>query len=237
MVAEQPEIILVGVVHGDPEGYDKLIKFFHRVRPRIISVEISEYSWRYRRSQKAQWQKRFQHSRQSLPPQQRHHLALHKLAAQIALPFEARTAEDFAQQHGVSWQAVDINGIAREHLPRYGEELLSPDNLRNLVLTQDGAWGEYIRQEYRRARRVLQTGRGSGMVMTTGAVSPQAGMREKVLAHRVAQLAKQWLRVVHVGGWEHLIRSGPRKTMADFLSVWRPQRVLLGSEFWDETRQ
>jgi hypothetical protein len=237
MEAEQPEIILVGVVHGDPEGYGKLIKFFHRVRPRIISVEISEYSWHYRQSQKAHWQQRFQHSRQSLPPQQRHHLALHKLAAQIALPFEARTAEDYAQQHGVSWQAVDINAIAREHLPRFGEELLSPDNLRNLVLTQDAVWGEYIRQEYRRARRVLQTGRGSGMVMTTGAVPPQAGMREKVLAHRVAQLAKHWLRVVHVGGWEHLIRSGPRKTMADFLSVWRPKRVLLGSEFWDETRQ
>jgi hypothetical protein len=227
MEAEQPEIILVGVVHGDPEGYDKLIKFFHRVRPRVISVEISKYSWRYRRNQKAQWQQRFQLSRQSLPPQQRQHLALHKLAAQIALPFEARAAEDYAQQHGVSWQAVDINALAREHLPRYGEELLSPVNLRNLALTPDAAWGEYIRQEYRRARLVLQTGRSSVMVMTTGAVPPQAGMREKVLAHRVDRLAKQWLRVVHVGGWEHLIKSGPRTTMADFLAVWRPQVLLL----------
>jgi hypothetical protein len=227
MAVEQPEIILVGVVHGDPEGYDKLIKFFHRVRPRVISVEISKYSWRYRRNQKAQWQQRFQHSRQYLPLQQRHHLALHKLAAQIALPFEARAAEGYAQQHGVSWQAVDINAIAREHLPRYDEELLSPDNLRKLALTPDAAWGEYIRLEYRRARLVLQTGRSSVMVMTTGAVPPQAGMREKVLAHRVDRLAKQWLRVVHVGGWEHLIRSGPRKTMADFLAVWRPQGLLL----------
>ncbi len=61
------------------------------------------------------------------------------------------------------WQAVDINALAREHLPRYGEELLSPDNLRNLALTPDADWGEYIRQEYRRARRALQTGRGSGI--------------------------------------------------------------------------
>ncbi len=36
-------------------------------------------------------------------------------------------------------------------------------------------------------------------------------MREKVLAHRVGRLAKQWLRVVHVGGWEHLITVGPEK--------------------------
>ncbi len=88
----------MGVVHGDPEGYDKLMRVFDRVRPRIISVEISEYSWRYRRSQEARWQRQFQLGLQSLPRQQRNHLALHKVAAQIACPFEARAAEDYAQQ-------------------------------------------------------------------------------------------------------------------------------------------
>jgi hypothetical protein len=225
--AEGPEIILVGVVHGDPGGYDKLINLFDRVRPRVISVEISEYSWRYRRSREAWWQRRFQQSLQSLPPDQRKHLALKKVAAQIAPPFEARAAEDYAQQHGVAWQAVDIKAIAREHLARYGEELLSPDNLGNLVLTPDGDWGEYIRQEYRRARRVLQTGPGGGFGWADTVVSPQAAKREKVLAVRVRRLAKQWLRVVHVGGWEHLTRLGPRKTMADYLAAWSPQLLLL----------
>ena len=224
---EQPEIILVGVVHGDPEGYDKLIKFFNRVRPRFISVEISEYSRRYRRSREAQWRRRFQLSRQALPPQQRQHLALQKVAAQIAYPFEARATEDYARRHGVAWQAVDINSVARKHLPRYEAELLRVDNLRCLALTPDADWGEYIRQEYRRARRTLETGRGSGIYPAVTAESARTTMREKVLAHRVGRLAKYWLRVVHVGGWEHLTISGPGKTMAGFLAAWRPQRLLL----------
>jgi hypothetical protein len=225
--AAVPEIILVGVVHGDPEGYDKLTKFFHRVRPRVISVEISEFSWRYRRRRMTRWQRQFQLNMEFLAKEQCHHLALQKVAAQIAYPFEVRAAEDYARKHGVAWQAVDISSVAREHLPRYGAELLQEDNLRNLVLTPDGDWGEQVRQQYQRARRALVKGRGSWHSTWAGVKSPQTSMREKVLAHRVARVAKQWLQVVHVGGWEHLVISGPWKTMADFLAVWRPQRVLL----------
>lgn len=221
------EIILVGVVHGDPAGYDKLKRFFQQLRPRVISVEISEYSWRYRRRRTAGWLRQFRLNREFLAKEQRRHLALEKVAAQIAYPFEVRAAEDYAQENGVAWQAVDISSVSREHLPRYDAELLGLDNLRNLVLTPDGDWGEHIHQEYQRARRLLATGRGSWPDIRSGALAPQASMREKVLAHRVVRLAKQWLRVVHVGGWEHLVTAAPGKTMADFLAVWRPQRVLL----------
>lgn len=224
---ERLEIFLVGVVHGDPEGYDKARRLLDRVRPQTISVEISEYSRRFRCCREARWQRQFQLGLQSLPRQQRNHLSLHKVAAQIACPFEVRAAEDYAQEHGVGWQAVDINALSREHLPRYGEELLSPNNLRNLALTPDADWGEYIRQEYRRARIALQTGQGRGMVIPDTEVASQAAMREKVLAQRVRRLAQKWLRLVHLGGWEHLITYGPRKTMADFLSAWRPKRLLL----------
>lgn len=224
---ERAGILLVGVVHGDPGGYEKILRLFERVRPRAISVEISEYSWRYRRSREIQWQRQFQLSRQSLPEEQRRHVALERVAAQIACPFEVRAAEEYARGHGVGWQAVDLNSLAREHLPRYEAELLSQENLGSLVLTPDGDWGEHIRQEYQRARVALQTGRSSMFDILGGAQSPQVSLREKVLAYRVARLAKQRLRVVHVSGWEHLVMSGPRKTMADFLAGMRPRRVLL----------
>jgi hypothetical protein len=226
-VTGRSEIFLVGVVHGDPDGYDKLLRLLQRLRPRIISVEISEYSWRCRRRQEARWQRQFQRGLRSLPPEQRKHVALLKVAAQIDCPFEVRAAEDYGRRWGVAWQAVDINSLAREHLPRYAGELLSPDNLRNLVLTPDADWGEYIRQEYRRARRALQAGQIGVDGLAARAGFPAAAMREKVLAHRVRRLARKWPRVVHLGGWEHLITSGPNKTMADFLTAWRPQRLLL----------
>jgi len=58
-------------------------------------------------------------------------------------------------------------------------------------------------------------------------MTPQTTLREKVLAHRVARLAREWPKIVHVGGWEHLLRSEERWTMADFLAHWRPQILLL----------
>lgn len=225
--AVSPEIWLVGVVHGDPDGYDKILRVLHLARPHIISVEISEFSRRCRRRQEARWQRQFKLSLQSLPPQHRNHLALHKVAAQIACPCEVKAAEAYGRHHGVAWQAVDLNALSREHLPRYSAELLHPDNLANLILTPDADWGKYIQQEYRRARRVLQTGPGRGLGPAAMASSPQAAMREKVLAHRVLRLAKKWSRIVHVGGWEHLRTSGPGKTMADFLLAWSPERLLL----------
>jgi hypothetical protein len=232
------EIILAGVVHGDPKGYDKLTRLFQRSKPRLISVEISEYSWRYRRRRQARWQRQFQLACQALPPEMRRHLALQKVAAQIAYPFEVTAAEDYAREHGAAWRAVDLNRIAREHLPRYETELLHPENLRRLVLTEDGDWQEYIRQEYRRARRGLQAGRDREFKPKGCALLPQRTLREKVLARRVARLAKAWSKIVHVGGWEHLIRSeentnlisvpqSSTKTMADFLAVLRPEIVLL----------
>jgi hypothetical protein len=222
--AVYPQIVLVGVVHGDPGGYDKLRRLLARLRPRFISVEISEYSWRYRRSREARWQRQLQVGRQALPEGKRTHLSLDRVAAQIAYPFEVKAVEDYARSHGAGWLAVDLNSPAREHLPRYGAELLHPGNLQHLVLTPDGDLGEYIRQEYQRARRGLLDGQGRAAVTWE---APQARLREKVLAHRVARLAKQWLHVVHVGGWEHLVRWGRRKSLADYLAAWRPQRLLL----------
>ncbi len=222
-----PKIILVGVVHGDPEGYDKLKKLLESTGPRLISVEISEYSRRYRRRWQVRWQRQFQLACQALPPELRRHLAFQKVAAQISYPFEVKAAEDYAREHGSAWRAVDLEGIAREHLPRYEAELLSPENLRHLILTEDGDWQEHIKQEYQRARRVLQAGRDREIRPKGSVLPPQITLREKVLARRVARLAKEWSKIVHVGGWEHLRRSEANQTMADFLAVLRPVRVLL----------
>lgn len=225
--AGYPDITLVGVVHGDPEGYDKLKELFRRLRPLGISVEISEYSRRYRRHHQAQWQRQFESARQVLPPEVRNHLALQKLAAQIAFPFEAKAAAAYAREHGLTWRAIDLNSIAREHLPCYATQLLSPDNLRQLITTPDGDWQDYIRREYCRARRISPACQALTLHPAGMASAPQATLREKVLAHRVVLLAKEWSKIVHVGGWEHMLRSGESRTMADFLAPWRPEVILL----------
>ncbi len=131
-----------------------------------------------------------------------------------------------------TWRAIDLNNIAREHLPHYETELLSPDNLRRLITTPDGDWRDYIRREYCRARRILPAGQAMTLHPAGMAPAPQTTLREKVLAHRVAQLAQEWANIVHVGGWEHMLRSGESRTMADHLAPWRPQIFLL-DDAWE----
>jgi len=221
------EIFLVGVVHGDPEGYEKVLRLLETIRPQAVSVEISAYSWNYRQRREVSWQGRFHQGLRSLPRRQREHPALRPVAAQLAMPFEVRAAAAYARQCGITWEAVDINAIAREHLPLYGKDLLSPKNLAYLASTPEADWKEAIRGQYQRARRAMDA-RGAGEKgLAVTAASPQATMREKVLARRIRSLAKKCRRVVHLGGWEHCLTGRPQKTMADFLTACRPRRLLL----------
>ncbi|AEB08599.1 hypothetical protein [Desulfobacca acetoxidans] len=223
----QPEIFLVGVVHGDPEGHDKALELLAKVRPRVISVEISDFSLLYRWRYQSRWHLRFQDLLKTLTPAEQRHPALKKVAAQIDYPFEVQAAQDYAGQHGIPWQAVDLNCIAREHLPRYRRELLTLDNLRNLTLTADGDWRQYILREYKRARRAIY---GRPMITPTALFSkpsPQAAMREKIMARRIKRLACTYNRLVHLGGWEHLAPRPERDSLADWLASGRPRIVLL----------
>ncbi|MGQ9920917.1 MAG: hypothetical protein ACUVRZ_06260 [Desulfobacca sp.] len=222
----RPEIILVGVVHGDPEGYTRTLSLLASYRPRVVSVEISDYSWRYRRRHANRWQQQLQAGLAALTAADRRHLALARLAAQIALPFEVRAARVFSRRYGRPWQAVDIAAFAREHLPTYSRELLQPANLRQLLTTPDGDFRAAVRQEYERARRLVNSP-SPVRPLRLLTVAAQTTMREKVLASRVGRLARRWGRVVHLGGWEHLVRTDQHLTMADFLAPWQPQRLIL----------
>lgn len=222
----RPELILVGVVHGDPEGYDKAVALLSRLQPRLVSVEISEYSWRHRQLREPAWQSQFQAALAKLPPQQRQHLALQRLVAQITMPFEVRAAADYGQRFGFAWRAIDINAIAREHLPRYSQELLQPDNLCKLLTTPDGDFQAAVAAEYERAARLITTPRDIGPLQLR-ALGPQATMREKVLAGRLTRLVRSWSKVVHLGGWEHLIRTAKNQTLADLLDPLQPKRLIL----------
>lgn len=226
------EILLVGVVHGDPEGYTKAMALLEQWQPRAVSVEISAYSWQYRRRWTRRWQAQFQRWLAACPPAQRHHLALQRVQAQISMPFEVRAAVAYTQRHGLCWQPIDSNALARDHLPLYSRELLAPDNLRQLLTTPDGDFPTLIHQEYVRAASYLQ-GRRPGPQQPVIPLDPRRTLREKMMAHRLRRLARRWTRVLHLGGWEHLVYTGHNLTLADFLAPCQPQPLLLTSDGGD----
>lgn len=220
------EIFLLGVVHGDPWGYERAWTLLNRLQPRIITVEISRYSLVYRRRHTEAWLRQFAAACEQLPADMRRHLALQRLAAQISWPFEARVAAAYAQAAGIPWEPVDLNLIARRHLPLYSRELLTPANLQALLQSPDGNWLADIRQQYRRAARELAQPRATAP-LTWSTPAPHQRLREKIMAGRLRRLAKRWGRLVHLGGWEHLRVAPGLQTVASYLRRWHPVRLLL----------
>ena len=148
-------LILIGTVHGDPRGLARAGKLLNYLRPELVTVEISLFSLRYRERHGARWQRQLAEALAGLPAGAALHLAIRRLTAQVALPFEVRAARDYSRSCGVPWRPLDPGFVSRRHLPRYGSELLSPANLRALLSTPDGELKDFVDGQFRRARQAL----------------------------------------------------------------------------------
>jgi len=194
-------LILIGTVHGDPRGYARAWALLGYLRPDVVTVEISPFSLRYRLRHGPRWQRQLTRALAELPADAPQHLAIQRLTAQVDLPFEVQAARDYSRDCGVAWRPLDLGFLSRRHLPRYGAELLSPANLTALLRTPGGELKEYVAAEFRRAR--LAVSRAPRRLFTPG--DSEAGRREDFLARRLRCLASRYDRVVHLGGWEHLV--------------------------------
>ena len=61
-------------------------------------MEVSRFSLRYRQRQEARWQRLLRQALEALPAAAAGHLAIRRLTAQVALPFEVRAARDYSRQ-------------------------------------------------------------------------------------------------------------------------------------------
>jgi hypothetical protein len=216
-------ITLVGTVHGDPRGQARAGRLLNHLRPELVTVEISPFSLRYRRRYGARWQRQLAEALAELPAGAALHLAIRRLTAQVALPFEVRAARDYSRNCGLPWRPLDLGFLSRRHLPRYGSELLIPANLRTLLSTADGSLEDFVAGQFRRARQAL-------VQAPRRPISPGASetlRRERCLARRLRGLALQHRRVVHLGGWEHLVAWQDSPGLWGDLADLKPRRVLL----------
>ena len=216
-------LTLIGTVHGDPRGQARAGELLKYLRPELVTVEISPFSLRYRRQHEARWQRQLANALADLPEDAALHLAIRRLAAQVALPFEVRAAQEYSRRAGVPWRPLDLGFLSRRHLPRFGPELLNPANLKALLTTPDGSLEEFVAAEFRRARQALA--RAPRRPISPGA--SDTARRERILARRLRGLTCRHRRVVHLGGWEHLV------DWQDSLGLWgeladlNPGRLLL----------
>lgn len=213
-------LILIGTVHGDPQGYERAWRLLRRLRPELVTVEVSRFSLRYRRRQEPRWQRLLRQGLEVLPVGAAGHLAIRRLMAQVALPFEARVARDYSRRYGAPWRPLDLGELARCHLPRYARELLSPVNLKSLLDTEDEPLEDYVAREYRRAR--LACARPFWRPS-----SANSGRRERHQARRLRHCLARYGRVAHLGGWEHLVPRRDETGLWQELADLEPLRLFL----------
>jgi hypothetical protein len=193
------------------------------LRPDTVTVEISRFSLRYRLRHGPHWQRQLAQALSQLPPEAASHLAIRRLAAQVAMPFEVRAARDFHCRHGVPWRPLDLGAVARQHLPRYGPELLNPSNLRAILDTPDRTLEEFVAAEFHRAHLALA--RLHHRPRLPGPAD--RWRRERFLARRLQRLVRKYHRVVHLGGWEHLVDWQDPRCLWWQLADPKPLRWLL----------
>jgi hypothetical protein len=212
------ELILIGTVHGDPRGYERLTKLLERLRPEVVTMEISRFSVRYRGVWEGRWQAKLQKALAGLPPGAPGHPAIRMIAAQIALPFEYRAPRDYGRRSGARCLPLDLGAVSRRHLPRYGE-LLSPANLEALLEKETEPQEAVVAREFQRARLALEY----PPWRLVGQKSQETLRREFFLARRLKRLALKHGRIAHLGGWEHLVPwrdgDGMRAWLADQVPI------------------
>ncbi|MCJ7819340.1 MAG: hypothetical protein MUP25_05895 [Syntrophales bacterium] len=216
-------LILIGTVHGDPQGRARAGKLLHHLRPHLVSVEISPFSLGYRLKHGRGWQRQLAAALAALPAAAERHLAIQRLAAQVALPFEVRAAGDYSRRLNVPWRPLDLGFLSRRHLPRYETELLNLANLEALLATADGDLEDFVAGQFRRARQALA---GAPRRRIFPGVH-ETLRRERFLARRLRGLVCRHRRVVHLGGWEHLVEWEDSPGLWPDLADLKPRRVLL----------
>jgi hypothetical protein len=216
-------LILVGTVHGDPHGRTRAGKLLHHLGPDLVTVEISPFSLGYRLKHGRGWQRQLAAALAALPAGAAQHLAIQRLAAQVALPFEVRAAGDHSRRLNVPWRPLDLGFLSRRHLPRYATELLTPANLQALLATADGDLEDFVAGEFRRARQAW-AGVPRRRLFPR---APETVRRERFLARRLRHQAARYHRVVHLGGWEHLVAWEDSPSLWSALADLQPGRVLL----------
>ncbi len=228
------QVVLIGTVHRDPEGCDKLLSVLRDEEPDYLTLEMSPYAIRYRSKKRLTLRKRLYDLLQDLTrevPGTAHeellsHPAIRNVFAVVDFPYEYLAVSSFSRSRHVPFQCIDKSGHSRKKLARLEKDLVTSENLRALIHLNPREVCQEVNREY-----ILAS---IGFSCHQKAAEPRRNPREPMtrdrhMASRIrALLHSTGLRkLVHVGGWEHLVDDGKRETLFTLLSDLRPRRLLL----------
>lgn len=228
-------LLLVGVVHLDPQGFGKALRFFQWYEPDSILVELSPFGYRFRRKHGKALRKTLQKNLKEAAgnsaitfSRARRHPAIRNIFLQLALPFEYRAATRYARTSGAMVTLVDSSRFSR-HWIHFWPELLTADNLQKLLASPVAH--QSPSNIYQTAHNLLLNQPGSTHFKARFKPGPDDDMwaqREHHLAARIRDILTRFRprRPIYIGGWQHLTANACSPSLREILLL-EPSRCCL----------
>jgi len=231
-------LFLIGTVHRDPRGEERLRLMLERLRPALLTVEMSPYAYNYRRLHSRPQLLRLERIIERLAkelgcPLERldRHPAVVGIRDLLELPFEYRAAKAYAENSGAALELVDLSEVSAPKLRRVETGLITYQNLK-VLLRQPTEVTETGNEDYAAARQFLHP-EASEMLrrsfLSGKRGSEGIGSRDAAMASAIEGLLQRWpeRRLAHIGGWVHMVDDPQQQTLYSRLSAWQPVRRLL----------
>jgi len=222
-------LVMVGTVHRDPQGFGKLLRILEREAPTFITVEISPFALEFRAERGSNFRAIL---RENLKKIQREeggsyrrflvHGEIQGIFLLLKVPFEWRAAEKYAREGRIGLKAIDLSSYSQEKLARV-PELVRIENLRALLLSSSPTMGDQVLLQNKRAQNLWNQPFAGGL--------PQGEVqeRERHMAAEIGRLMEEGNKgkILHIGGWEHLLPAPQGKSLFARLEKFKPRRILL----------
>jgi hypothetical protein len=222
-------LVMVGTVHRDPKGFGKLLRILEREAPNFITVEISPYALEFRAKQASLFRAILRENLKKIQKEEggssRHFLSrgeIQGIFILLKVPFEWRAAEGYARKFQIGLRAIDLSAYSEEKLARISE-LIHIENLRALLQSSSPAIGDQVIFQNKRAQNLWNQPSAGGL--------PQEEIqeRERHMAGEIRKLMEEGnkRKILHVGGWEHLLPAPQGESLFARLEEFKPRRILL----------
>jgi hypothetical protein len=230
--ASLPSLVMVGTVHRDPRGPEKLLRVLDREAPDFITVEISPYALEFRAKRAAGLREALRENLRKLRDEERDSFrklvsggGIQGIFLLLLVPFEWTAAEAHAGRRRIGLKPIDLSSYAAEKLSRVSE-LVRLQNLKALADDPQPPLAEQVRRQYERAR-ALWSSTGAGAF-----AAEEVQDREEHMAGEIRRVMEENPKgkTLHIGGWEHLVPSFPGPSLFARLKDVNPRRLLLGEE-------
>ena len=221
---------MVGTVHRDPKGFGRLLRILEIEAPDFMTVEISPYAREFRANRACDLRallrenlKKIQMKKGGSYRDLLSHGEIQGIFLLLKVPFEWRASEVYAQRRQIGLRAIDLSAYAKEKLTHISE-LIELENLQALLGTPKPPIDRQVEMQYKRARALWNHPPTAG-----SAIAEETWEREAYMAGEIRRLMeedKKW-KILHVGGYEHLVEAHHGKSLFAKLEDLKPRRILL----------